>query len=309
MKKCSFFIFFVVIFICVSLTNVFAGNVNISMNNEFLSFFCGSRKIADYRYTQVPFKPYVKNFYTPSGLQVLEDAPHDHLHHHGLMFAIAVDDTNYWEESNKSGSQIHKNFFNLNIKEGTTLPTSSFIEELDWKSPNISVPQLMETRKISSGYWEQENANVIFWETQLKNPSDMNVAKLSGHHYFGLGIRLLTTPLENVEIITPVEEDMENVRGDEYLRNSPWCAVIVKNEMGTFTLLIVDFPESVRFPARWFTMRVPFIYVSATRNLWKEVLEIQPGATVLWRNVFILWDGEKTRESLEKAANEVSNLW
>lgn len=300
--------FFIIILSMLFSINIFSENVNVSMDNQFLSFFYGSRKIADYRYTEVPFKPYVKQFFTPSGLQVLEDAPHDHLHHHGLMFAVAVNDTNYWEESQKSGHQIHQKFSNLNINKDAPIPMSSFVEELIWKSPAVENPQLVETRKISSGYWEQGNANVILWETQLENPSDVDTAKLTGHHYFGLGIRLLTTPLENVEIITPIEENLENVRGDEYLRNAPWCAVVVKNTLGTFTLLIIDFPESVRFPARWFSMRTPFVYLSATRNLWKEPLEISPKDKVLLKHALVLWDGEKTKGDLEKAVEEINNL-
>lgn len=298
------FMFFSILFSVVA----FAEDVNLLMTDESLSFFNGPRKIADYQYAKVPFKPYIKRFFTPSGLQVLEDAPHDHLHHHGLMFAIAVNDTNYWEESEKSGHQIHQKFSSINVREKLPILTSSFIEELAWKSPEKDIPQLIETRKISSGYWEQENANIIFWETQLGNPSETETAKLTGHHYFGLGIRLLTTPLEKVDIITPVEDNLENVRGDEYLRNSPWCAVVVKNEIGTFTLLILDMPDSVRYPARWFTMRMPFVYISATRNLWKEPLEISPGDKISCKSILILWDGEKTKEMLGKAVEEINNL-
>ncbi len=300
---------FVVILFSVSFSiNVLSEDINISMGNQFLSFFYGPRKIADYKYNEVPFKPYMKHFFTPSGMQVLEDAPHDHLHHHGLMFAIAVNNTNYWEESQKSGYQIHQKFSNLDINKDIPIPMSSFVEELIWKSPASENPQLTETRKIASGYWEQENANLILWETLLENPSNTDTAKLTGHHYFGLGIRLLTTPLQNVNIITPVEETLENVRGDEYLRNAPWCAVIVKNTMGTFTLLIVDFPDSVRFPARWFSMRTPFVYLSATRNLWKETFEIPPKDKVLLKHALILWDGEKTKEDLGKAVEEIHNV-
>ncbi|HOQ31803.1 MAG TPA: PmoA family protein [Candidatus Hydrogenedens sp.] len=301
------------LFLCMLFSILFSISVcaesgNLFMTDEFLSFFNGPRKIADYRYTNVPFKPYIKRFFTPSGLQVLEDAPHDHLHHHGLMFAIAVNDTNYWEESEKSGHQIHQKFSNINIGEKLPISMSSFVEELAWKSPEKDIPQLTEIRKISSGYWEQENANVILWETQLENPSETEIAKLTGHHYFGLGIRLLTTPLEKVDIITPIEDNLENVRGDEYLRNSPWCAIVVKNEIGTFTLLMVDMPDSVRYPARWFSMRMPFVYISATRNLWKEPLEISPRDKVLCKNILVLWDGEKTKEALEKAVEEINNL-
>ena len=68
---------------------------------------------AEYRYGDVPFKPYVKELFTMGGLNVLLDAPHDHLHHHGLMFAVAVDGVNFWEESPRAGRQKHVRFADI----------------------------------------------------------------------------------------------------------------------------------------------------------------------------------------------------
>ena len=48
----------------------------------------GKSPVLQYRYGDVPFKPYIKELYTPGGLNILLDAPPDHLHHHGLMFAL-----------------------------------------------------------------------------------------------------------------------------------------------------------------------------------------------------------------------------
>jgi len=289
--------------------SIFAERMNISFNEEYLSVLYGPRKIADYHYSKVPFKPYVKELYTPSGLQVLEDAPSGHLHHHGLMFAVGVDDTNFWEEVDKSGSELHQKFSDLNIQSAAPIPLASFVEQLNWKSPEQEQPKLIETREIATGYWQQENANVLLWNTLLENPSESQIVKLTGHHYFGLGARLIETPPEKVEIISLTEENLENVRGDEYLRDSPWCAMVVKNDVGTFTLLIVDSTKSVRFPPRWFTMRIPFVYISATRNFWKEPLEVKPKEKVLFNHILVLWDGEKSKEYLGKVAENVSSFW
>ncbi len=48
------------------------------------------KPVLDYRFANVPFKPYVEKLYTPSGVNVLRDSPHDHQHHHALMFALGV---------------------------------------------------------------------------------------------------------------------------------------------------------------------------------------------------------------------------
>ncbi|MBU0616100.1 MAG: PmoA family protein, partial [Planctomycetes bacterium] len=69
----------------------------------------GERAVLHYRYTDVPFKPYVRALYSPNGLNVLLDAPPDHLHHHGLMFAVGVDDVHFWAEDPQAGHQMHTN--------------------------------------------------------------------------------------------------------------------------------------------------------------------------------------------------------
>ena len=34
-----------------------------------------------------------------TGENLLRDAPHDHLHHHALMYGIRVNGVNFWEET------------------------------------------------------------------------------------------------------------------------------------------------------------------------------------------------------------------
>ena len=41
------------------------------------------------------FKPYVRELYSLNGVNLLRDAPADHLHHHGLMYTIRVNDLNF----------------------------------------------------------------------------------------------------------------------------------------------------------------------------------------------------------------------
>ena len=51
------------------------------------------------------YKPYVKELRTLGGHNLLLDAPPDHRHHHGLMYAITVNGTNFWEEQTDPGVQ------------------------------------------------------------------------------------------------------------------------------------------------------------------------------------------------------------
>lgn len=282
--------------------NSFALPQSITITSTSIDFYHFNRKIAEYKYNDVPFKPYIKQLYTPSGLQILEDAPPDHLHHHGIMFAIAVNNVNFWEEKEKSGTQKHIEFSKIDISSSNETVTSTipiFLETLEWKTPSGDL-LLIEKRNVKSGYLPEYEANFIYWETNLINPSEQNDVQLSGNHYFGLGMRLLKTPLEKVEIFSDQEQELENVRGDEYLRTANWCCLVVKNELGPFTILFTDTPKSTLYPARWFTMRTPFVYISATRNLWIEPFELKPTKSLSFSHCIFVWDGVKTKQDIEK---------
>ena len=51
------------------------------------------------------FKPYIKELTSPKGVNPLRDNIPDHIHHHGLMFAVAVDDVNFWAEYKNCGRE------------------------------------------------------------------------------------------------------------------------------------------------------------------------------------------------------------
>src|ERR1039457_4492669 len=47
-------------------------------------------KLLVYAFATNQFKPYVRELYTLRGENDLRDAPPDHLHHHGMMYAVFV---------------------------------------------------------------------------------------------------------------------------------------------------------------------------------------------------------------------------
>ncbi|HEY9174805.1 MAG TPA: DUF6807 family protein, partial [Verrucomicrobiae bacterium] len=63
----------------------------------------GGQKLLVYAFGRERFKPCVRELYTLKGDNLLRDAPHDHLHHHALMYAIRVNGLNFWEEISGSG--------------------------------------------------------------------------------------------------------------------------------------------------------------------------------------------------------------
>ncbi|MDR1382647.1 MAG: PmoA family protein, partial [Planctomycetaceae bacterium] len=104
----------------------------------------GEKPLAEYRFANVPFKPYIDILRTPSGRNILRDAPYDHLHHHGLMFAIAVNGCNFWEEfTPRHGKEI-----TVSIKPQPDTATSFLESELEWRNGE-SQTLIRESRKIS----------------------------------------------------------------------------------------------------------------------------------------------------------------
>ena len=79
--------------------------MHVVVDANAVSIHEGQGVLLRYPYRDVPYKPYVQQLYTPNGINVLRDAPHDHLHHHALMYAISVDGVNFWEEQNAPGRQ------------------------------------------------------------------------------------------------------------------------------------------------------------------------------------------------------------
>src|SRR4051794_4723093 len=67
-----------------------AGDLRMSVEEARgeLRISSGDRPVLVYAFATNQFKPYVRELYAANGLNVLLDGPADHLHHHGLMYAV-----------------------------------------------------------------------------------------------------------------------------------------------------------------------------------------------------------------------------
>jgi hypothetical protein len=250
----------------------------------------GGKVLAEYRYTGVPYKPYISVFRTPAGINVLRDAPADHLHHHALMFAIAVDGIDFWQEGNAPGRQVHREF----LKSGdasSRQETAQFVERLDWLAPETETPLLHEKRSVRIFDPLHFGASLMTWETELSVPEGRESAALTGSHYFGLGMRFLES-MDNDGIFFNADNATGDwVRGDEHVTRSRWCAYTSLADGKPVTVAMFDSPDNPRHPAWWFTMSTPFDYISATLNLYREPMELKAGAPLRLRYGVALWDG------------------
>jgi hypothetical protein len=267
----------------------------------------GKRLLLEYRYDKVPFKPYAKQLLTPSGLNVLLDAPHDHLHHHALMFAVGVDGVDFWAETPRCGKQVHRGLQVTKPLRRGGLATAGFAEQLDWLAPDGKL-LLQEQRSIEAGPVPGAKATLVTWRSRLSCPGGKDSVKLTGSHYFGLGMRFLRS-MDKMGTFRNAEGSPEktgtNVRGAEYVAASAWCALTAQADGKGVTAAMFGHPGCQRYPVTWFTMASPFAYLSATMNLWKHPLTLTAKEPLeLWYGVAV-WDGQVAPAQIEK----LRGLW
>lgn len=258
----------------------------------------GQQPLLHYSYGDVSFKPYVKELYTPNGLNVLRDAPHDHLHHHALMFAVAVDGVNYWEETPESGRQTHTHFSDAVVEEGR-VPNAGFSEELVWTDPS-GRGALHERRTVRVCRTAEPEATVMLWWSQLSVPEGKPEVTLAGAHYFGLGMRFIQAMDGIGSFRNAGAKSAEAFRGAEKLVRSDWCAYTAAVEGKDVTVAMFGHPDNARHPTMWFTMVKPFAYLSGMLGLHEEPLKVTAGQPLDLRYGVALWDGAVPTEKIDR---------
>lgn len=253
-----------------------------------------------YRYGAVPFKPYVEELYTPSGINILRDAPADHLHHHGLMFAVRVDDVNFWEEIQTSGSQKHISFGAIETHNDIDPPIALIEDRLDWIDPQTQEVLIKEIRTIRLVIENDHRTTLLSWTSHFTLPAGKEKAVFSGSRYFGLGMRFPVSMDKGGRFFNA--EGRVGVEGTND-KGSHWCAYTAKAEGKTVTIAAFDSPDNPRRPAVWFTMDDPFAYLSATLALDDEPFAIERGNDLVLEYGIAVWDGEATAEQIQNVGN------
>ncbi len=268
----------------------------------------GSAALLQYRYADVLFKPYVKELRTPSGVNVLLDAPRDHLHHHALMFACAVNKVDFWGEAvgpadghfaPVPGQQRQIAFTGMGVGGPEWYRVGRFEQHLTWVSgPNETV-LLHEDRMIAVGHMRKPKVTVLTWASGLYAPREAESVVLSGSHYHGLGLRFIRS-MDGAGEFRNADNDPGVVfRGEERLARSRWCAYTAQADGKTVTVAMFDFPENPRHPATWFMMAKPFAYMSATWRLHEEPLKLLRNSTLQSYYGVALWDGRPETGQIE----------
>jgi hypothetical protein len=231
--------------------------------------------VALWQKTPNPNKPYIAQLFGPGDKPVplLDDAPADHFHHHGLMFALNVDDTDFWAEKgiDNAGRQ--------EVVETVAAPSGGgFTQRLRWLATN-NTPLVDESRlvRVRVENMAADAVHWLDWETVLTPAAGREAARLSGEHYFGLGMRFLPEWAGKGEFIW-ADAATQPAVGGEKVSPGDWCAVRSTIEGRPVTVLMVAHPANPR-PGEWFTMSKPFCYLSATLNLKNEPFSLAKDQT------------------------------
>jgi hypothetical protein len=285
-----------------------AGAQQIVMDANSLAVREGNATLLRYRYGDVPFKPYIQELLTPSGVNVLLDAPPDHLHHHALMFACAVNNVDFWGEAvgpaeghfePLPGKQQHLKLTDVGVTKLKGRRLGYFGEPMLWVSPPHNEPLLVEHRYISAGRIDKYRVTFLTWQSLLSVPTDKECV-LSGSHYHGLGMRFIRSMDATGEFRNPDNDPGVIFRGEERLTRSRWCAYTAQADGKTVTVAMFDHPDNPRSPATWFTMAKPFAYMSATLRLHEKPLKMLPNKPLTLHYGVALWDGRPESSQIEE---------
>jgi hypothetical protein len=237
---------------------------------------------------------------TPSGVQILRDSPADHKHHHGLMFAVGVDGVDFWAEGAGAGTQKPPAIEGAETGVQIGAAQGAIVQQLEWINPRGPKTLLSERRTINVALLEKPvPVTLVTWNTRLRPGPGVGSVTLDGHHYYGLGMRFVTSMDTGGRFFNAAGQAGEVVRGTERLVAAKWAAYTAKADGKPVTVAIFDHPKNPRHPNKIFTMGPSFAYLSATLNLWKEPMPLRAGQELDLRYGVALWDGETSPEVVE----------
>lgn len=277
--------------------------MRIITEENIISVYTGNSVLMQYHYRDVLFKSYVQQLSTPSGTNILRDAPFDHLHHHALMFAVAVDGVNFWEEQQAPGRQVHRSIAEVKVGMRDDVPNAGFTEQLDWINSRSKELLLKESRTVEICQLDDFKATLLNWQSILAVPSGKESVTLTGSHYFGLGMRFLKSMDEGGKFFNAAGQAGEVVRGDEQLVRAKWCVYTAEANGKSVTIAMFGHPDNLRHPTQWFTMTKPFAYLSATMNLHREPLKVTSDKPLILRYAVAVWDNRVENKRIENVYN------
>ncbi len=264
-------------------------------------------KLLVYAFSTNQFKPYVRELYTLRGDNVLRDAPADHLHHHGLMYAIRINGTNFWEETGPAG--IEKSVKILSHKTGQSadgLPQAQFTQLIHWLSftnrfatDSATAAVLIERRTLTLTVDEKNGEVALRWHAEFEVGKNAGAVTLHGSHYNGLGLRLPKS-FDKVAKFQNSEEAPYPGAGTRNLIPAKWSSVTGQIEGRELTVALFGHPANAHNTGPFFSLLEPFAYMSVTQNLEKEPLQYSAGDKFQLRYQLAVYAENKSRQFIQQ---------
>ncbi len=258
------------------------------------------RPVLTYVFGPGQYKPYVREWNTLRGENLLRDAPSDHLHHHGLMYAIRVNGANFWEEREPAGRQVSMGAPGWTLGRSRDGMARAVLEHrIRWQPPGEASPDralLLETRRLTvtvSPGWEEV---ALEWESRFQVGPGSERVRLEGAVYHGLGLRL-PAALDHVA-------EFRNSAGEAYseaqtqdLKRASWTAVAGRVE-GREVMVGMAADARNAGTSTFFTMRNAFAYLAATQDLATRPLEYARGTEFGLRYLLVAYPAHQNERFL-----------
>lgn len=261
-----------------------------------------------YAFSKTQFKPYVRELCPLGGANILRDAPRDHPHHHGLMYAIRVNGVNFWEERGTPGHERHVRWLSCDTgADAEGRPAVTLVEQLHWiadkdkdLADSASAALLIETRTLRIGVEEKTGEVVVDWQGEFEVGAGAERVQLHGSEYNGLGMRMP----ESWDRVA-VHENSTRLPfpngGRRDVLPARWTSTTHGSDGGRETMLAFFGHEAnAGGETRFFTELVPYCYVSATQGLNAAPIEHARGERWSVRYLLAVYSERKTPEFLDE---------
>ncbi len=247
-------------------------------------------------------KPYVAEFSAPGGRNILRDSPSDHLHHHGLMYAIKVNGLNFWEEVSGSGvERVVETYASATGNAATLRQVIHWLAPQDaFLADTTPAALLVEHRTLILTVDSSTREAALEWKAEFEVGKKTNEVALTGTIYHGLGMRYIQQfdALAN-HSYAGRKPDLVN---RQEVSPAKWAAVSFAALDQPATITLVPHPSNARGDGMFFSMQSPFAYLSATQGLDKEALVYHSGDKFTLRYLVLLYPDVKSTEALEARA-------
>jgi len=270
------------------------------------------RKLLVYAFATNQFKPYVRELYTLRGENVLRDAVPDHLHHHGLMYAVYVNGVNFWEERDAPGFEKHVELPLHSARiDAKGMPVADFTELIHWVAPtnktapdSLAAALLVEQRILTLTIDEKNLEVALRWESRFQVGPNAGKVTITGPNYDGLGLRLPESfdhvaKFQNSAGLPYTSPDTHNVIA------ARWTSVSVIMNGREVMLVMFGHPDNAPGDGFFFSMLDPFAYLTATQGVDKKPLEYSAGDKFSLSYLLTVYAENKSPEFIRQRCN----LW